>query len=1178
MHVSRVYSAIGDPYRGLTFVTASSRLAGSGGSNIFEAAQVTVPEGWTQVAIDVLAQKYFRRAGVPSATETVPEIGIPQWLWRSEPTAEATFAGETDARQVFHRLAGCWTYWGYKHGYFENEDDARAYYDEMCAMLARQLGAPNSPQFFNTGLYWAYGLESDARGQYHVDPDTGELRELTNAYTNPNVSACFISSIEDNLINKNGILDFVTREARIFRFGSGNGANFSKIRAKGEKLSGGGTSSGLMSFLKLPDVAAGAIKSGGTTRRSAKMVILDLDHPEIREFITWKVREERKVAALVAGSIALEKHLNAILKSVSDPSVPADHRTDPAVNKTLQNAIRNALRAGIPQQSVRQTIDLAAQGVTSLDVETFTTDWEGEAYGTVSGQNSNNSVRIPNRFFSALEKDQKWQMTARTTGDVVAEVPARELWNDIGLAAWQCADPGLQFDDTINEWHTHSSLGRINGTNPCAEYAAADDTSCNLASINLVGFLNDDGSFDVTRFEHAARLWTLTLELSVLCGSFPDPTVAKNTYAVRNLGLGYASLGSLLMRMSLPYDSEDGFTTCAAITALLTGVAYRTSAEMAQRVGPFPNFKQDRNAMLRVLRNHARAAGAAIAGDYEGLTIKPITHNATLQTAPIWIAAQAAWQDAVGKAEQFGVRNAQASVAAPTGTISLLMSCDTTGIEPDFALVKFKKLAGGGYFKIVNESVTPALQRLGYSKEQIADIQTFARGTLSLNEAPHINRGTLRAKGLSETELDAIETALPGAFSLSFAFTPKTLGESLARLTNLPASDPSLWNINVLRNTFGFTQTQIDEAADVICGRLSLEGAPHIKDEHLPIFDCATPCGPHGSRYIRPLAHIDMMAAAQPFFSGAISKSINMPQSATIADVQQAYEYAWKRMIKAIAIYRDGSKLSQPLSGSMIPDDGALGEETEFNTPLQIAEKVIYRYIAKKRSLPARRSGYTQKVTIGAHKVFLKTGEYRDGSLGEIFIDMHKEGAALRAMMNNFAIAVSMGLQHGVPLEEYVEKFTFTKFEPNGVVQGHDHVKMSSSIMDFIFRDLGITYLGRYDLAHVQPSTDLDTTESEPEYVGELAGESHPVQPARDLHPRNGHVSLNGNGAVHAAAAVVTTHDGAGAVQSDPVAQRAVAIASGFTGDACGECGQFTLVRSGTCTRCVGCSWSSGCS
>jgi ribonucleoside-diphosphate reductase alpha chain len=1560
MKFRRLYSAHGDPYAGLEFEPRTSRIVNPDGSVIFEAKDVMVPTGWSQVAVDVLAQKYCRKAGVPTNTVRIAEDDVPEWLWRSEAAADATFGAERDSRQVFNRLAGCWAYWGWKYGYFDTEDDARVYYDEMSAMLARQIGAPNSPQWFNTGLHWAYGISGPSQGHYYVDPKTNEAVRSTSTFEHAQVSACYILSIEDDLVNQGGIFDGLLREARIFKGGSGSGANFSRLRGEGEKLTGGGTSSGLMSFLKVFDRAAGAIKSGGTTRRAAKMVVLNADHPDIEKFVNWKVTEERKVADLVIGSRILQEQLNAIMAAAHDTRIPEASRFDVAFNSYLREALRKALATGVPSGATQQALDYARQGFTSLEIDQYDTAWDSEAYNTVSGQNSNNSVRLTNAFFNALDKNDDWALTSRTNGNTVKTIKAADLWEQIGLAAWQCADPGLQFDDTIQEWHTCSNDERINATNPCSEYVFIDDTACfapetristpdglrtveqlhemqergqrvlvttdihaehderrltahrpavvtrvgekpvfkmtlkdgreiratgdhrfltedggwkqldqlipgidriqiresgnhvafmsdptevkrwqmlgwltgdgvfskdtvalvfgpherqtafemterlnelkvvaaavggspvdvrmnsvgvqrngvlqttssnsslvshlenrygfkqgiatskdvpsaihdvpddlkvaylqglfsadgcirsdsratenevmlassspallrsvqlllsdlgmtsriswthpagrknpqgqlhlynqqarkffslvgfpcsneknekalailnspfnahkknprspkilsivpdgietvyditepvthsviaegmiahncNLASLNLVKFEDARGGFDANRFAEAARVWTTTLEISVTMGQMPSREIAVKNHGYRTLGLGYANLGTLLMRMGLPYDSEEGYGWCAAISALMTGAAYRTSAEMAQQLGAFARFENNRDPMLRVIRNHRRAAYDAMKTEYEGLSVTPVTYVPSLFTQETWALARKMWDDALAIGEVSGFRNAQTVVIAPTGTIGLVMDCDTTGIEPDFALVNFK---------IVNQSVEAALQRLGYSPEQIAAIETYAKGTGTLIEAPHINRATLKAKGFDDDAIARVEASLPGAFELPFVFNKFVLGEEFCK-DKLGFTDAQLndWNWSLLRDGLGFNTQQIEEASAFICGRMTLEGAPELKDEHLPVFDCATPCGKYGTRYIRPVAHIEMMAAAQPFVSGAISKTINLPQTATIAEVKEAYRYSWERMIKAVALYRDGSKLSQPLAASFdLGGDASIDEEVTptqpFQQPLQVAEKIVYRYIAKRRSMPGRRSGYTQKAVIGGHKVYLRTGEYENGQLGEIFIDMHKEGAAFRSLMNNFAIAVSLGLQHGVPLEEYVEAFTFTRFEPNGPVVGHQNIKMATSLLDYIFRELAVSYLGRYDLAHVQPSMEMDAmgVESSEEYIAEEPGPTsvRPAGVAEQFHPVSTHLRPGkdeggeSGGGMHVPAMHDTPKPLPHAATATAVMSKVEAVnaskAKGYTGNACGECGQLTMVRNGACEKCDNCGATSGCS
>jgi ribonucleoside-diphosphate reductase alpha chain len=1017
----------------------------------------------------------------------------------------------------------------------------------------------------------------------------------TSAYEHPAPHACFIQSIKDDLVNDGGIMDLWVREARIFKYGSGTGTNFSSLRGDGEPLSGGGKSSGLMSFLKIGDRAAGAIKSGGTTRRAAKMVVLDLDHPDIEEFINWKVIEEEKVASLVAGSRMMSRHMNAILKACHRfPN--AEERFEPAGNPELRLAIRDAKAAAVPINYIERVLQLAKQGFTSIKFEEYNADWNSKAYYTVSGQNSNNSVRVNNEFMDAVDNDASWPLYWRTEKErarnenrppkPVKTLPARRLWDEITFAAWACADPGLQFDSTINEWHTCPADGRINASNPCSEYMFLDDTACNLASLNLLKYYDaDHGKFDVELFQHAARLWTLILEISVYMAQFPCIPVAQKSYDFRTLGLGFANMGSLLMVQGIPYDSDEGRTWCAAVSALMHAVSYATSAEMAAEVGPFPRYQANREAMLRVIRNHRRAAYNAPKEEYEGLTIAPVGIDDRHCPAYLVDAARAACDRMLERGMKHGFRNAQATCIAPTGTIGLIMDCDTTGVEPDFALVKFKKLAGGGYFKIINASIPPALTRLGYSPKQIEDIVRYCRGAGTLHGCPHINFASLRAKSLPDDVLQTIEAQLPGVFELPFAFNRWTVGDEVCiQRLGLTQAQLDAPGFDLLR-ALGFTKEQIEAANAYVCGAMTIEGAPHLKTEHLPVFDCANKCGKLGQRYLSSEAHIRMMAAAQPFVSGAISKTINMPHHATIEDVKKAYWLSWKLMLKANALYRDGSKLSQPLntvSESPELDLAALDAQDEQKAePVRMAEKVIYRYIAHRRRLPDRRAGYTQKARIGNHKIYLRTGEYDDGTLGEIFLDMHKEGAAFRSMTNCFAIAISLGLQHGVPLEEYVDAFQFTRFEPNGMVQGNPHIKMATSIIDYIFRELAITYLGRYELAQVEPEDlrgdALHRHEEEPEFESEETVEERvvppPTAPKPFAAPRSGHLHpLAANGNSHRLGAATATVP---ETQADKIR---LARLKGYEGDPCSECGQLTLVRSGACAKCDTCGATSGCS
>ena len=1512
MKIDRRFTRRGkDPYEGIVWESRVSEIRNPDGKAIFRQEGVVVPSFWSQIATDILAQKYFRKAGLP----------------------EKDGGRETDARQVFHRLARTWRTWGEKADYFDSPEDAQAFYDETVYMLARQMAAPNSPQWFNTGLHEVYGIEGPAQGHYYVDPATNEVKKSESAYERPQPHACqpydapvstpfgpvpigtivegeriglevydgtkdglgttkvvavkangvkpvfrivlkngafveatgdhlvyasderrteggwlkveelsagmrlrlstktctaqgddgsgnqfreaalvgwlhgdgfvgqykeegtnrsltmefmsvndaeygylidlvgkvfpgvhyhvraveaenpdldirrirlygevlrsfvetydlldssddrriprsimgggrgvqtaylrslfqadgtvrlrrrsgrtsdvvlattssllardvqtllanlgiysriqqcrdsrldrkvlyhvsigyaearckfrdsigfvsedkqgklasacseafpgkalpalreecvlrieflgpqkvfdlqtesgqylsnnvvvhncFILDVEDDLVNEGGIMDLVNREARLFKYGSGTGSNFSKVRGEGESLSGGGASSGLLSFLKIADRSASAIKSGGTTRRAAKMVTLDADHPDIEGYIRWKVKEEHKVASLAAGSSAISRHAASLTDAVRSWRGEEGKRYDPLANETLGAILAAALRDGVPSAYLYQNLRMLKQGVAAVTEPVYTTDWTDEAYNTVSGQASNNSVRISEKFMKAVLEDADWALTARKDGRTVKTLKARKLWDLIALSAWQCADPGLQFHSTINEWHTCPADGEIRASNPCSEYMFLDDTACNLASLNLLAFHDEKaGRFKIDDYRHAIRLWTVILEISVVMAQFPSKTIARKSYDYRTLGLGYANLGTLLMVTGLPYDGDGGRAVAAALTAILTGEAYASSAELARDAGSFPRFAANREAMLRVIRNHRRAAYGAKADEYEGLSIPPQGLDASRCPKDLVDAAKAAWDRALEAGEKFGFRNAQVSALAPTGTIGLVMDCDTTGVEPDFALVKYKKLAGGGSFKIINKSIPPALRKLGYGEAEIDEIIGYCLGRGRLPEKGAVSVEGLKAKGFGKKEIDRLNKSLETVFSLETAvqsglFEPDFLEKKLG----IDAAEFSSPGFSLLR-ALGFSGEEIEEAESKVCGSLGVEGSPTLKPEHLPVFDTANPSGRKAVRSISWQAHIEMMAAVQPFVTGAISKTINMPNSATVEDVKGAYALAWKKMLKAIALYRDGSKLSQPLStlsgGGDSLADGivALESRSRSGDAEPEAPKAVPKAgVSGRKSLPNRRKGYTQKAKIGGHSLFLRTGEYAEGALGEIFLDMHKEGAAFRSLLNSFAIAVSLGLQYGVPLEEFVEAFTFSRFEPNGIVRGHDNIKMTTSVLDFIFRDLALTYLRRTDLVQVKPE-DLIATETTHRAANEANGaKGKEGSPAEAAKPQEQKASA----------------------AADLSAYRTAKL-KGYEGDPCPTCGHLTLVRNGTCLKCDTCGSTTGCS
>ena len=1129
------------PYDTVEWSHRDSRITNPDGSIVFAMEGAEIPAGWSQVAADIMVSKYFRKAGVPQrdeqGTPLIDDDGAP------------LLGPERSVRQVVGRLASTWRWWGEEHGYFASAADAQVFEDELVYMLLHQMAAPNSPQWFNTGLHHQYDIAGPAQGFWYVNPETEELEASPDSYSRPAPHACFIQSVDDDLVNPGGIMDLWVREARLFKFGSGTGSNFSSIRAEGEPLSGGGKSSGLMSFLKVGDRAAGAIKSGGTTRRAAKMVILDVDHPDIETFVDWKVKEEDKVRALIAAGYAA--------------------------------------------------------------------DFNGEAYATVSGQNSNNSVRLTNEFVAAVLADADWNLTSRADGSVFRTVRARDLWYKIAAAAWACADPGVQFHTTINEWHTSPAEGQIRASNPCSEYMFLDNTACNLASLNLGKFYDDDtAQFDLAAYHHAIRIWTMVLEISVTMAHFPSREIAQGSYDYRTLGLGFANLGSLLMRMGIPYDSDQGRAIAGALTAILTGRAYATSAEMADVLGPFPKYERNAESMLRVMRNHRRAANDADQSEYDGVSHTVVGIAEDQAPSDLLAEARAAWDDAVELGERHGYRNAQATVLAPTGTIGLLMDCDTTGVEPDFALVKFKKLAGGGYFRIANQSIAPALRHLGYGESLIGQILDSVIGTMSLHGAPHVNSASLIAKGFNGNDIDRIQKTLPGVFELGFAFNQWTLGEDTLQRLGFTQEQYSDAGFDMLQE-LGFTVSEIAQANDYICGRQTIEGAPGLRAEHLPVFDCANRNGKYGERFIHHAGHIKMMAATQPFISGAISKTINMPNEVTIEEIEESFRLSWELGLKAMALYRDGSKASQPLSATS--DEGTADDEPDeleasISHEIQIHAGMFapglsptqaYADLPRPRFLlPARRGGFTQEARVGGHKLFVRTGEYDDGTLGELFIDLAKEGATLRGVLSCFAIAVSKGLQYGVPLEEFVDTFTFQTFEPRGIVEGHPNIKMANSIIDFVFRALGVDYLHRDELAQVPP----DRSGELPEPPGGMAAEAGmqldltdaameadieaqalaaafvdaPPAPVPTTISDGPGTMAAGNGAPGNGAAGSDSSGNSGTVAmtaSDVQTAAMQTMLADKMGDAplCDTCGHITI-RNGSCYRCLNCGDSKGCS
>ncbi len=1156
MKITRRFTTEGqDVFSTVEWSSRSSRITNADGSVVFEMTDAEIPAEWSQLATDIMVSKYFRKAGVPQTDANGEK--------QTNADGSVVTGPERSARQVIHRLAGCWRHWGETHGYFDSTEDAQAFYDELCCMMLNQMAAPNSPQWFNTGLNWAYDISGPAQGHWVVNPTSGCAERAADAYSHPQPHACFIQSVSDDLVNDGGIMDLWTREARLFKYGSGTGTNFSSLRGENEPLSGGGKSSGLMSFLKIGDRAAGAIKSGGTTRRAAKMVCLDVDHPDIEHFVNWKVREELKVAALVEGI----KHLDE------------------------------------DQQELARSLGLE-----------LNYDFNGEAYYTVSGQNSNNSVRLTDAFFEAVDADGDWTLWNRTNGEPAKTIRARDLWAQICRAAWRCADPGVQYDTTINAWHTCPAHGRINASNPCSEYMFLDNTACNLASINLLKFYDSETRrFDLERFEHAVRIWTVVLEISVLMAAFPSEDIARRSFDFRTLGLGYANLGAMLMQAGVPYDSDEARAVAGAITAILTGRSYAASAELASELGAFPKYRENRDAMMRVMRNHQRAArGVERDSDvWEELPIRPvpIDHDllkrdgaAFANASDLLGRAVRAWDDAVSAGEKYGYRNAQTTVIAPTGTIGLLMDCDTTGVEPDFALTKFKKLAGGGYFKIANQSLRPALEALGYEKTQIDEIIDYVMGELKLDvELPasadregQTFRSFLLEAGYTSEELLELENNLPTFFELGFAFNAWAMPDRVLKDAGVDDIDAARQDasFNGLR-LLGLPASAIAALNRRICGMQTIEGAPHLKDEHLPVFDCANKCGPFGERFIAPEGHIRMMAAAQPFISGAISKTINLPSDASEGDIADAYRLSWELGLKANALYRDGCKLSQPLNTSSDAEldddddddldvDAARAEvaadlaeiaDTADAAGPQYVERIVERIVERplRRRLADTRASITHRFNVAGHEGYLTVGLYEDGSPGELFITMSKEGSTIGGLMDSLGTAISVALQYGVPLESLVKKFAHQRFEPMGMTTNRD-VPFAKSLVDYIFRWMGMEFIPGYREENA-PKRPSDANKAASTSTGPLRAVQRiikgdvAVDPASTTGATPGAPKDAGDGR--------TDRVADGAANADPLSQSTAVL----MGDApaCDVCGSIT-VRNGTCYKCMNCGNSMGCS
>lgn len=1044
MHIKRFYTHAKNNwthdsiYDDMKFKLADAVIRSSNGEIIQKIDNVEVPEAWSQTACDIYATKYIRRAGVPNKTQHVDETDVPVWLQKSIPADGAVFGRETSIKQTVNRLVGCWTYHGWLNGYFQSETDAQAFYDEIRYMILNQICAPNSPQWFNTGLHWAYGIEGRSGNQYYYDIQLKQIVKSVNAYEHPQVHACFILKVLDDLVNKNGIMDTAITEASIFKYGSGVGANFSNIRGANEKLSGGGQSSGLLSFLDVINKSAGAIKSGGTTRRAAKMVILDDDHPDLVEFIMWKVKEEAKVLSLVVGSEKIDRHIKNVVHACMQYSGDEADKYDANTNLALKIAIADAEQNGVPSSYCNHIVHAMESGI-PINWEVFNLDWNGAAYRAVSGQNSNNSIFISDKFMNAVENDADWNLIARTDGSIIKTLKARKLWDLICYSAWACADPGVQYKDTIQSWHTCKTDGPIRGTNPCSEYVFLDNTACNLASINLDKMLlhtNDGIMFNIDAFKYACNLWTIVLDISVTMAQYPTYDFAESSLKYRTLGLGYGSMGSMLMSLGIAYDSDEGRSVAAAITAILTLSVYNTSSTLAQKLGTFEQYEENKESMLTVIENMHHLVHHQ-ADKCKNLNIKPYLVQLPESFKYLGQAAQKLSHETLKAAREHGVRNAQATVIAPTGTISFVMDLGTTSVEPTFSLVSWKKLAGGGDMRVLNKTVVDALHALQYTESQITDIKQYIFGHGNVKNAPHINNTALKAKGFTDDMIEKMTHALKTAYDIKHIINTNFFGQDILQ---------KRCNINVTANdnlleVLGFSSEQITEANIYCCGHLTIEGAPHLKPSHISVFDCAMPNGV-GVRFISPEGHYKMVAAVQPFISGAASKTVNLPEHITIEEISKIYFETWKYGIKCVSLYRNNSKLSQPMN------------TTNLNQ----------KAIKQNKEASGKRYG----MRIDNQAFYILTQDNEQGLLTEIDIVMGKEGSSYRTLMDCFAQAISLGLKYNIPLNKYVEAFKNTAFDPAGIVTGYPGIDRALSPLDLLARVLEQEYIMKNKDTHMK--------------------------------------------------------------------------------------------------------------
>ena len=1042
-----ITDASSDPFAGLSWRKVDVEVCHADPAARVCLTDIEVPAHWSREAAETFVHYYIRRAGVPTRTLRVREEGVPEFLWASVPDTAALQAlpeeerttHEMSARQVFLRLAGMWTYWGFTFGYFDTEGDAKTFHDEIVAMLARQVMAPNSPQWFNSGLHWAYGMKGPAQGHCYGDHESGKLKLSSNAYARPQLHACFLHSVKDELVSEGGIMHLYEREMRVFKYGSGAGANMSAIRGKGEGLSSGASALGLMRFLTIGDKAAGAIHAGGLPRRAGKMVVVDIDHPDVVSFIRWKGEEQYKIAALITGARVMRKYLSGVMAAVHTGSSEA--RFNPQHNPALAAAVDKARRAMIPSSAIERVIAYAREGYRELHIPMYGSEADSDVFFTVSAHQTRQAVRVTDRFMEAVGNKQRFALRKRMDGHVASHQQASDMFDDLAHAAWATGEPTIQFSDTIAKNNTCPETDEIRASTPSSEYLFLDDTACPLATINLVACADGKGFINTAFFSHAVRIASIMLDISVGIAQYPSRAMARRTLDTRPIGLGIANFAPLMMRMGYAYDSDEARATAAALTAMMTGEVCAVSAELAKELGAFHEFAKNRTPLLAWIM----ARRDLLITDSEAAEQ---LHWEALPQTSLRDAARRAWEIAYIKAEAYGVRNAQFSCVPPTTTITRVMDCETLGLMP------VRRLMRAGQKKL-SADVTYGLSALGYSVNQIAEMSRYVCGEPSLEHSPHIHAESLRALGFSHAQIRAIEEGLESAADIHAAFDPFVIGERFCR-EKLNIGDAELYDaqFNLLAH-MGFSHAQITAADAYLCGARTLAGAPHLRMEDEAVFTQA----------VTPEAQIGLLASAQAFLTGGMAHTLQLPQHTTLEQCQNLIHSAWKKGLKSItlrrehcALYEDAMPFAE-LQETRRADDALVFREAQTmmsGSTSAIAAQLLSQFMQTRRELPMRRKGFTQKTMLGGQVVYLRTGEYEDGSLGEMAIDAPESPELYRAMLQQFSRAISIALQYGVPVAAFVD--AFARVQPSHVGSGDDMSEVSM-MLTHVFSELAASYM-----------------------------------------------------------------------------------------------------------------------